>query len=248
MVSVVAEVAVGIGKVTLGGGIKALGDGVQAGRVSNGKPSNSIATKVVGVSLGISRPLAVVVSVVAEMVSVETMGIGKVSLGGDIKALGDGVQARRVSEGNGGNNGSVGVSGPLAVVVGNGKSSLGHWVKPLGDGIQTGGGSEGNTSVGIAMGIGKGPVVPIEGIGLGLDGHNKGGLKENEIRNFDILENILITHSEKRLEHVASLLTQTENTDFEGCGAFIGTGRAGTLTRRGMSARERCRIREMSSF
>merc|ERR1712076_276318 len=137
MVSVVAEVAVGIG-VTLGGGIKALGDGVQAGRVSNGKPSNSIATKVVGVSLGISRPLAVVVSVVAEMVSVETMGIGKVSLGGDIKALGDGVQARRVSEGNGGNNGSVGVSGPLAVVVGNRKSSLGHWVKPLGDGIQTG--------------------------------------------------------------------------------------------------------------
>merc|ERR1739844_723351 len=120
MVSVVAEVAVGIaiGKVTLGGCIKALGDGVQAGRVSNGKPSNSIATKVIGVSLGISRPLAVVVSV-------ETMGIGKVSLGGNIKALGDGVQARRVSEGNGGNNGSVGVSGPLAVVVGNRKSSLG---------------------------------------------------------------------------------------------------------------------------
>ena len=47
----------------------------------------------------------------------------------------------------------------------------------------------------------------------------------------------MITHSEKRLEHVASLLTQTENTDFDGCGAFIGTGRAGTL--RGMSARER---------
>ena len=38
----------------------------------------------------------------------------------------------------------------------------------------------------------------------------------------------MITHSEKRLEHVASLLTQTENTDLDGCGAFIGTGRAGT--------------------
>ena len=39
----------------------------------------------------------------------------------------------------------------------------------------------------------------------------------------------MITHSEERLEHVAaSLLTQTENTDFNGGGAFIGTGRAGT--------------------
>ena len=39
----------------------------------------------------------------------------------------------------------------------------------------------------------------------------------------------MITHSEERLEHVAaSLLTQTENTDFDGGGAFIGTGRAGT--------------------
>ena len=39
----------------------------------------------------------------------------------------------------------------------------------------------------------------------------------------------MITHSEERLEHVAaSLLTQTENTNFDGGGAFIGTGRAGT--------------------
>ena len=41
------------------------------------------------------------------------------------------------------------------------------------------------------------------------------------------MENILITHSEKRLEHVASLLTQTENTDFDGDALlYKGTGRA----------------------
>ena len=176
MVSVVAEVAVGIGKVTLGGGIKALGDGVQTGGGSEGNTSDGIATKVVG------------------------------------------------------------VSGPLAVVVahvGNGKSSLGHGVKTLGDGVQTSGRTEGNASVGDAMGdavgVRESVAVAVEGISLGLDGHNEGSLRNMPLEICLIVKNILITHSEERLEHVvASLLTQTENTDFEGGGAFIVTGRPGT--------------------
>ena len=49
----------------------------------------------------------------------------------------------------------------------------------------------------------------------------------------------MITHSEKRLEHVASLLTQTENTDFDGAALlYKGTGRAGRRAQE-RDARER---------
>merc|ERR1712105_132393 len=151
------EVAMGVGKVSLGGCIKALGDGVQTGGRSEGDSGGNdtvgsvgegIATKVVGVGLGISGPLAVVAEV-SVSVSKVAVGVRSVSLGGGIKALGDGVQ--------------------------------------------TSGRTEGNASVGDAVGVWESVAVPVEGISLGLDGHNKGS-------------------SEERLEHVAaSLLTQTEN-------------------------------------
>ena len=241
------EVAIGVRSVSLGGGIKTLGDGVQTGGGSEGDSGGnntvggvregSITTKVVGVS----GPLAVVVSEVSVSVSEVAVGVRSVSLGGGIKALGDGVRARGMTDRK-----TVGIatkivgislsiSGPLAVVVGNGKSSLGHGVKTLGDGVQTSGRTEGNTSVGDAMGIPVGvrehscSVVAVEGISLGLDGRNEGSLRDMPLKICVIEKNILTTHSEERLEHVAaSLLTQTENTDFDGGGAFIVTGRAGT--------------------
>jgi len=179
----------GVGKVSLGGCIKALGDGVQTGGRSEGDSSGNdtvgsvgkgIATKVVGVGLGISGPLAVVTEV-AVGVSEMAVGVRSVSLGGGIKALGDGVQTGGRSEGNtsvGISTKVVGVSGPLAVVVGNGKGSLGHGVKTLGDGVQTSGRTEGNASVGDAVGVWESVAVPVEGISLGLDGHNKGSLRK----------------------------------------------------------------------
>ena len=49
----------------------------------------------------------------------------------------------------------------------------------------------------------------------------------------------MITHSEKRLEHVASLLTQTENTDFGGVALLYGSGWPGRPARkRGMRERK----------
>ena len=79
------------------------------------------------------------------------------------------------------------------------------------------------------MGVRESVAVAVEGISLGLDGHNKGSLRNMRLEIGLIVKNILITHSEERLEHVvASLLTQTENTDFDGGGAFIVTGRPGT--------------------
>jgi len=47
-------VSVGVGEVSLGGGIKALGDGVLARWVSNRETGNSVSPKVVGISLSIS--------------------------------------------------------------------------------------------------------------------------------------------------------------------------------------------------
>merc|ERR1711934_1155142 len=150
---------------------------------------------VVGVSLGISGPLAVVAEV-SVSVSEVAVGVRSISLGGGIKTLGDGVQTSGGSEGDTSDSVTtevVGVSGPLAIVVGNGKSSLGHWVKTLGDGAQTSRRTKGNPSVGDAVSVRESVAVAVEGISLGLDGHNKGS-------------------SEERLEHVAaSLLTQTEN-------------------------------------
>merc|ERR1719187_2920092 len=107
-------------------------------------------------------------------VSEVTVGVRSVSLGGCIKALGDGVQTSGGSEGDssvGITTEVVGVSGPLAIVVGNGKSSLGHWVKTLGDGVQTSRRTKGNTSVGDAVGVRESVAVAVEGISLGLDGH-----------------------------------------------------------------------------
>merc|ERR1711988_446519 len=90
-----------------GGGIKALGDGVQASGGSEGDSGSnyavggvgeSVTTEVVGISLSVSRPLAVVVSEVS--VAKVSVGVAEVSLGGGVKALGDGVQARWVSRGD----------------------------------------------------------------------------------------------------------------------------------------------------
>ena len=201
-----SKVAVGVRSVSLGGGVKALGDGVQTGGGSGGNCSNkrtvgsvgegvaSVATKVVGVS----GPLTVVVS------EVVVRSVRSVFLGGGIKSLGDGVQTGGGSEGNSSNNGmagvgegkssvsvatkvvgvGLGISGPLAVgeaVVGNGKSSLGHGVKTLGDGVQTRGRTERSDS--IVMGVRERSVVAVEGIGLGLglDGRNEGSLRDMPI-------------------------------------------------------------------
>ena len=132
-------------------------------------------------------------------VSEVTVGVRSVSLGGCIKALGDGVQSGGGSEGDTSNNGVAGVgegvatkvvgislsiSGPLAVVVGNGKSSLGHGVKTLGDGVQTRGRTERSGSDSIAVGVWESSVIAVEGIGLGLDGHNKGSLRDMKLEIF----------------------------------------------------------------
>ena len=106
--------------------------------------------------------------------------VRSVSLGGGIQALGDGVQTGGGSEGDTSDSVAtevVGVSGPLAIVVGNGKSSLGHRVQSLGDGVQSRGGSERNASNGVAMGVWESTIVAVEGIGLSLDGRNEGSLK-----------------------------------------------------------------------
>ena len=92
-----AEVAVGVGSVSLSGGVKALGDGVLARWVSNRETGNSVSSKVVGISLSISGPLAVVV------------GNGKSSLGHRVQSLGDGVQSRGGSERNASNGVAMGV-------------------------------------------------------------------------------------------------------------------------------------------
>ena len=87
----VAKVSVGVGEVSLGGGIKALGDGVLARWVSNRETGNSVSSKVVGISLSISGPLAVVV------------GNGKSSLSHRVESLSDGVQSGGGSERNASN-------------------------------------------------------------------------------------------------------------------------------------------------
>ena len=48
----------------------------------------------------------------------------------------------------------------------------------------------------------------------------------------------MITHSEKRLEHVASLLTQTENTDFDGVALLYGRAGRASARKRGMRERK----------
>merc|ERR1719385_715727 len=113
----------------------------------------SIVSLRIGISLGISRPLANVVSSGDDS-----------ALGHGVKSLGDGVQTGAGAEGDtivvssiGVGVSSVGVSSisigsivslgisvsrPLANVVAGDDSALGHGVKALGDGVQTGAGAE----------------------------------------------------------------------------------------------------------
>jgi len=76
-------VSISIRSISLGRGIKSLGDGVQTSGGSEG--DTVVSAQVVGVSL--SGPLSIDKSVV----SVSVVGIGGISLGGSIKSLGDGV-------------------------------------------------------------------------------------------------------------------------------------------------------------
>ena len=72
--------------------------------VREGKSSVSVATKVVGISLSLSGPLAVGVAVVGN-------GNGKGSLGHGVKTLGDGVQTRGRTERNASDGIAMGVPG-----------------------------------------------------------------------------------------------------------------------------------------
>ena len=120
-----------VGDIALGHGVKSLGDGVKASAGSKGDTvhigvsSISIGVSSVGsisgigktsiavssiedssVSLGISRPLAVV-----SVVSISV--VGDISLGGGVKTLGDGVKSGAGAEGNV----SIGVRIPKATIV-----------------------------------------------------------------------------------------------------------------------------------
>merc|ERR1712198_571533 len=147
----------------------------------------SIVSLRIGISLGISRPLANVVSSGDDS-----------ALGHGVKSLGDGVLTGAGAEGDTVAVGSIGVgsisiggivglgisiSRPLANVVSSGDdSALGHGVKSLGDGVQTGAGAEGDTVVVGSVGIGVssigisskmvGSIVGL-GIGIGLNSSNK---------------------------------------------------------------------------
>merc|ERR1712112_160934 len=88
---------VGIGSISLGGGIQSLGDGVQT---SGGSEGNSVVSDEAIISISVSGSLSVDKSVV----SVSVVGIGGISLGGGIQSLGDGVQT------SGGSEGDTGVS------------------------------------------------------------------------------------------------------------------------------------------
>jgi len=82
--SMVSIAVVGIRSISLGRGIKSLGDWVQTSGRSEGN-SESVSMSVEGVS--VSGPL----SVDKSMVSVSVVSVGSISLGGSIKSLGDGV-------------------------------------------------------------------------------------------------------------------------------------------------------------
>ena len=199
---------VGIGGISLGGGIKSLGDGVQTGAGAEG---NSVAVGQVGFSFSLSLcgPLAIMVGIGIGSISIGTMGsigvatvgIGGISLGRGIKTLGDGVQTGAGAEGNSVTVGQVGfsLSGPLAIMVGIGgiSNSLGHSIKSLGDGVKSGAGAEGNSSIGVgtigsnigvcAVGssIGICPIGKCIGwISLSPHGSNKASLKKYKYVQF----------------------------------------------------------------
>merc|ERR1719336_2822726 len=130
----------------------------------------SIVSLRIGISLGISRPLANVVSSGDD----SALGHGVKSLG-DRVLTGAGAKGDTIVVGSVGIGvGSVGVgsisiggivslgisiSRPLANVVSSGDdSALGHGVKSLGDGVQTGAGTEGDTVVVGSVGIGIGSI------------------------------------------------------------------------------------------
>merc|ERR1712044_19361 len=110
-VSVVGDIALGHGVKSLGDGVKASagskGDTIHIGMSSISVGESSIGSKSgigktsiaissiedSGVSLGISRPLAIV-----SVVSISI--VGDISLGGGVKTLGDGVKSRAGAEGN----------------------------------------------------------------------------------------------------------------------------------------------------
>merc|ERR1712121_316021 len=131
LAGIVASGVSKVGGISLGGGIKTLGDGVKTSAGSKGNSGISIgdwggirvgSIESISISFSISRPLAKVVSIESR-VSIE----GGISLGGSIKSLGDGVKTSAGAKGNSGisNRGSVRVSSiesisisrPLANVV-----------------------------------------------------------------------------------------------------------------------------------
>merc|ERR1719348_2265317 len=158
-----------VGDISLGSGIKSLGDWVKSSAGAKGDSSGiSIGIGVSSVvSISISRPLANVVTIVSS--------IGKGDpLGHSIKSLGDWVKtsagakrnSSRISIGIG-VSGIVGISisRPLANVVSSissiGKgNSLGHSIKSLCNGVQTSAGAKWDSS-GISIGIGISSIVGI---------------------------------------------------------------------------------------
>jgi len=99
-----------VSKVSLGGGIKTLGDGVKTGAGSKGNMSGiDSMVSVSGVSktmetISVSKMSIVSVSIsltLADIVSV-MVSVSEMSLGGGIKSLGDGVKTGAGSERNSG--------------------------------------------------------------------------------------------------------------------------------------------------
>merc|ERR1712134_211160 len=166
LAGIVASGVSEVGGISLGGGIKTLGDGVKTSAGSEGNSGISIGDwggirvgSIESISISISRPLAKVVSVVSR-VSIE----GGISLGGSIKSLSDWVKTTAGAKGDTsigireaitiGKVGSIGISigRPLANVVSivssksRKSSSLSHRVKSLGDWVKTTAGAKGDTS------------------------------------------------------------------------------------------------------
>merc|ERR1712149_82258 len=112
LASIVASGVSQVGGISLGGGIKTLGDGIKtsAGAKGNSGISDRGSVRVSSIesiSIGISRPLAKVVSIVSSMPKIGR----KSSLGHWVKSLSDGVKTSAGSKGNT----SIGVREAIAV-------------------------------------------------------------------------------------------------------------------------------------
>merc|ERR1719348_758653 len=156
-----------VGDISLGSGIKSLGDWVKSSAGAKGD-SSSISVSI-GVSsivgISISRPLANIVTSISV--------VRDISLGSGIESLGDWVKSSAGAKGDSssisigiGVSSIVGISisRPLANVVTIvssissiwKNSSLGHSIKSLGDWVQTSAGAKGySRSIGVAIAIGK---------------------------------------------------------------------------------------------